>query len=524
MSGIEIIPTIIESSPDTVVIMISGSQNIQSAIESMRVGAFDFIQKPFDIDHIEVSIQRALAHHRLLTGKRRYENHLEELIEERTRQLDYLKYHDSLTDLPNRILFEDRLAQMVIQAQQSKQTLAVALVSPDHLSELQNTLGRPLTEQIVCEISKRLERLLSIAETTARFGTDEFALLLTQIPDSESLIKLIEEINEAINSVLVVEEHEIFVSVSIGISLYSDDGDDVQTLLKNAGAALSRAKQQGGNSYQFYTTDMNAKALRRLTMENQMRRALENEEFEVYYQPKIEMISNKIYGMEALLRWRNPTLGFISPAEFIPLSEGNGLIVPIGKWIMSAACRQSKKWADSGHKLHLSVNLSTIQLQETELAETILQTVEATGFAPEYLEFEVTESAFVKNIEFTVKTLNRLKKAGISISIDDFGTGYSSLGYLKSLPIDILKIDRSFVRDMTTDEDSAALVTAIISMSHNLRLKVIAEGVETQEQVDFLKAFGCNFWQGYLYSPPVAAEKFEELLTLEKSQRWSDKR
>jgi diguanylate cyclase (GGDEF)-like protein len=510
MSGIELIPKVFIAAPDTVVMMLSGNQTIDSAIEAMRVGAFDYLKKPFDFEHVQVAVQRALNHHSLLVEKRQYENQLEELVKERTAQLNYLAYHDALTDLPNRVLFEDRLSQALVSTAENQIT-ALLLISLDRFKEARNTLGHSLRDELLQEVAKRLKKCSRKDATVAKFEGDEFALLLTYI-GIENVVEITDNIFEALKLPFVVEEHEIFITADIGISLSPDDGKDTQTLLKNAGAALSRAKEQGGNSYQFYTADMHSKALKRLALENNLRRALERSEFEVYYQPKIDTNTRQIVGMEALVRWHHSELGLVSPMEFIPLAEATGLIVPIGEWVLRTACAQSNLWQNEGFALHVAVNLSARHFQQQNLAETIIEILKETGFNPSRLNLEITESSIMKNAELAVKTLSELKRAGIKISIDDFGTGYSSLGYLKRLPIDVLKIDKSFVLDVTTNPDDMALVMAIIMLAHNLRLKVFAEGVETEEQLDLLHRLGCDEWQGYLYSKPVSAENFKKLL------------
>lgn len=512
MSGIEMIPPIHQRLPDAVVILISGKQNIESAIEAMRVGAFDYIQKPFDLEHIEVVVERAMQHHQLLADKRRHENYLEELINQRTERLNYLAYYDALTDLPNRALFEDRLSQCLGWAQRNRKNSTLILFSIDRLKKIQDTLGHSLSCEILQDIARRLKKCVSGNETLARFEGDEFALLLPQVQNTKSVIVMVNNISEALKHPIVVDKHEVFITLSTGISFFPEDGEDAQELLKNASVALSRAKEHGGNSFEFYTADMNAKALRRLEMENNLRRAVEREEFRVYYQPKIDTNNRQIIGVEALVRWQHPELGLISPAEFIPVAEETGLIFPIGEWILQTACKQGKLWQDKGFSLNLSINLSARQFGQKNLSETIIRVINETGFDSRRLELEVTESSVMENPEYAVKVLSELKAIGIKFSIDDFGTGYSSLAYLKSLPIDIIKIDKSFISDITTNDDDATLVLAIITLAHNLRLKVIAEGVETEEQLKILHLINCDAWQGYLFSKPVPAEEFEKLL------------
>ena len=516
MSGLEMVPQVRASAPNTVIMLISGEQNIESAIEAMRVGAFDYIIKPFDFQHVEAAVRRALEHHTLLAAKHRHENHLEELVRQRTAELNHLAYYDALTDLPNRILFEDRLTQALILAERNRQTLAMLFLSLDGFKKVHDTLGRVMGDRLLQKVAERLRISAHRGETVARFEGDEFALLLTQVggTEGEDVGAVIFQINESLKLPFLIDEHELFITVSIGISLYPDDGDDAPTLLKNADAALYRAREQGGDNYQFYTADMNAKAMKRLTLENSLRRALERSEFEVYYQPVLDINTRKIVGVEALLRWHHPELGLVQPAEFIPLAEDTGMIVPIGEWVLRTACAQSKSWQSAGFApLSLAVNLSARQFQQQNLAEVVLRILRETGLNAQDLELELTESSIMKNAEVAVRTLGQLQGMGIKIAIDDFGTGYSSLGYLKRLPIDTLKIDRSFVCDITTDPDDAAIVMAIITLAHNLKLKVIAEGVDSEEQLSFLHLLRCDEWQGYLFSEPLPAESFEELLT-----------
>jgi diguanylate cyclase (GGDEF)-like protein len=513
MSGIEMIPLTRSTSPDAVVVMISGQHVIENAIEAMRLGAFDYIVKPFDLQHVEIAVERALEHRALLVEKRRYENHLEEMIEQRTNELNHLAYHDALTDLPNRILFEDRLAQALTGARRNDRALGVIFLALDRFKKVHDSLGLAHGYDLLQQVATRLRHHVSESETLARFDGDEFAFLLPEIGGTESVVKIIYDINKALQVPFTLEGHELVITASLGVSLFPHDGTDGMTLLKNASAALYRAKEQGGNNYQFYTADMNAKALKRLVLESNLRKGLEREEFEVYYQPQLDVGTGHIVGMEALVRWRHPLLGLVSPSEFIPLAEDTGLIVPLGEWVLRTACRQSQSWQDEGlPPLSLSVNISARQFQQQNLANVVAQILLETRLDPHWLELELTESSIMKNAESAVLMLGKLKVMGVRISIDDFGTGYSSLGYLKRLPIDVLKIDSSFVRDVSEHADDAALVEAIITLAHNLRLKVIAEGVETIEQLKFLFRLRCDEWQGYLYSKPLPPPAFRELV------------
>ena len=511
MSGIELTSQVIASSPDTVVMMISGNQTIDTPIEAIRSGAFDYIKKPFDIDQVEIAVDRAIKHAALLASKRQHENQLEELVAERTSKLNYLAYNDSLTGLPNRGFFEDRLVQTLLQ-QADNRKVAVFFVSLDRFKALRDTLGHSVADRLIKEVAHRLESVADESTTVARFEADEFALLLN-VKNNDELADFGDKVFKAFRSPIAVGDDEIVITISIGISLSPDDSVDAQTLLKNAGAALSHVRRHGGNNYKFFTSDLHYTALSRIALENELRRALVRSEFELHYQPKIETATGTMVGMEALLRWNHPDLGLVPPLDFIPLAEETGLIVPIGEWVLRTACTQSKVWHDEGHDLHVAVNLSPRQFQQTDLAGTINEIINKTGFDPGFLNLEVTESSIMNNAESAGLILGELGKTGIKISIDDFGTGYSSLGVLKNLPIDVLKIDKTFVNDVTTNADDAALVTTIITLAHNLRLKVVAEGVETDDQLRFLSDLKCDEWQGYLFSKPLPASAFEQLLT-----------
>ncbi len=511
MTGIELIPQILAFSPDTVIVMLSGNQTIDSAIDAIRSGAFDYVKKPFDIDHVKVAVDRALEHHNLLREKRLYENHLEELVRKRTEELNYLSYYDLLTRLPNRTLFEDRLSQAILLMQENQQ-IALLFVSLDGFKKVRDTLGHDSGNEILQAAAKRLLSEVSENTTVARFEGDEFGVLLPQVASTEETAEIANRINNTLKKPYNTGGSEVFITASIGISFYPDDGKDAQALLKNAAAALLTAQEGGGDLYYFYTTGMNSDALRRLALESNLRSALARREFEMYYQPKVDVGTGKISGMEALIRWNQSHTGFISPAEFIPLAESTGLILPLGEWILSTSCLQGKKWHDEGYDLSLSVNLSVRQFQQPDLAERLSTIVQETGFDFKFLDLEITESAIMSEPEVAVRTLNELRQLGIKISLDDFGTGYSSLSYLKRLPIDILKIDKSFVDDVTNNSDDAALVEAIITLAHTLNLKVVAEGIETNEQLEFLQRLNCDEWQGYLFSKPVPVADFARLL------------
>jgi diguanylate cyclase (GGDEF)-like protein len=513
MSGLELVPRVHSLAPDTVVVMISGNQDIETAIAAMRVGAFDYITKPLDLRHVEAAVQRALQHHDLLKERRRYKEQLENLLQQRTAEVDRLAYYDTLTQLPNRALFEDRLAQAVAVANSGDQSLGVLFISLDQFKKVNDTLGHGPGDSLLQEFAQRLRSCISKTDTVARFGSDEFALLRTHISGTKDVIETIGSLSQVLKFSFDLTGQELFATASVGVSLFPLDGEDPQTLLKNAGAALYKAKRSGGANYQFYTADMHELASRRLALETNLRRAIQNEEFLIHYQPRVSVDTLEITGVEALVRWQHPQLGLVSPSEFIPLAEDTGLIVPIGEWVLRNACLQNKRWQDQGFApIQVAVNISARQFHDQDLSQTVIRILDETNLSPRHLELELTESSVMQNAEFATGVLGVLKNMGIGISIDDFGTGFSSLASLKRLPIDALKIDQSFVRDVTTDPDDAALVMAIITLAHNLRLKVIAEGVETEEQLRFLHLLRCDEIQGYLFSRPIPADALVSLL------------
>ncbi len=513
MSGIELIPKLHSISPGTVVVMISGHQDIETAIEAMRVGAFDYITKPLDMRHVDAAVQRALDHRSLIREKEQYREQLEQLLEERTAEVDFLAYYDTITQLPNRALFEDRLAQAIAMAKSAGQTLGVLFISLDQFKKVNDTLGHGPGDVLLREFAERLKSCVAQTDTIARFGSDEFALLRTQIEGPDDVIETIGSLSQVLRFGFEINGQELFATASVGISLFPFDGDDGQTLLKNAGAALYKAKRSGGANYQFYTADIHDRASRRLSLETTLRRALQNQEFILHYQPKVSVDSLEITGVEALVRWHHPQLGLISPAEFIPLAEDTGLIIPIGQWVLKEACLQNKRWQNQGFaRIRMAVNISARQLHDQALADTVIKALRETNLEPEYLELELTESSIMQNAELAANVLSRLKSMGIYCSIDDFGTGFSSLASLKRLPINALKIDKSFVSEAPSEPDDAALVLAIITLAHNLRLKVIAEGVETEEQLRLLHLLRCDEIQGGLFSKPLPADALESLL------------
>jgi diguanylate cyclase (GGDEF)-like protein len=513
MRGVDLIPELHSMFPGAVVITISGHQDIETAIETMRVGAFDYITKPLDMRQVELAVKRALDYRNLLREKEQYKEQLEQLLEERTAEVDYLAYYDTVTHLPNRTLFEDRLSQAVAVAKSSGQTLGVLFISLDQFKKVNDTLGHGPGDALLCEFAERLKSCIAETDTVARFGNDEFALLRTQIESAEDVVETIGSLAQVLKFPFDLDGQELFATASVGISLFPLDGEDRQTLLKNAGAALYKAKRSGGANYQFYTADIHDRASRKLSLETTLRRAIQNHEFLIHYQPRVSVDSLEITGVEALVRWHHPQLGLVSPAEFIPLAEDTGLILPIGQWVLKEACLQNKRWQDQGFvPIRMAVNISARQLHDQGFADTVIRILKESNLAPQHLELELTESSIMQNAELAADVLSRLKSMGINISIDDFGTGFSSLASLKRLPIDALKIDKSFVSEAPSEPDDAALVMAIVTLAHNLRLKVIAEGVETEEQLRLLHLLRCDEIQGSLFSKPLPADALESLL------------
>ncbi|HTN67134.1 MAG TPA: EAL domain-containing protein [Burkholderiaceae bacterium] len=428
-------------------------------------------------------------------------------------QLEFQANHDALTGLPNRNLLRDRLSQAIVQAARLQHSFWVAFLDLDHFKFINDTLGHGAGDTLLQEISRRLQDALRASDTVARQGGDEFVLILPDCDDQVANIAVVQRIMSTIAAPLEIDNHRFYPTCSIGIALYPDDGSDAETLIRHADVAMYHAKQNGRNNFQFFTAAMNERALDRLRLEADLRQALERDELLLHYQPQVCLRSGRMLGMEALIRWNHPQLGMIAPNRFIALAEETGLIVPIGEWVLRTACRQTQAWQQAGlGALRIAVNLSARQFAEPGLAPSIIGILAETGLAAQHLEIELTESMVMKDVEHSIGILRELKAAGMHLSIDDFGTGYSSLSYLQRFPLDVLKIDQSFVRDITHHSDGAAIVSSIISLAHSLRLQVIAEGVETMEQLAYLRQNDCDQIQGYYFSKPLAAAAFEELL------------
>jgi diguanylate cyclase (GGDEF)-like protein/PAS domain S-box-containing protein len=424
-----------------------------------------------------------------------------------------LAYHDPLTGLPNRLLFNDRLAQAIERARRNQQLLAVMILDLDRFKLINDSLGFASGDQVLRAVGERLVAALRRSDTVARLGGDDFLLLLPGVDGAENSAKVAQKVLDTFLPPLRVDDQELHLGATLGITLYPHDGDDTETLIRNADTALYRAKEHSRGSYQFYTTDMNATAFERLVLETQLRKALERGELVVHYQPQVRLDDGAVVGVEALVRWFHADLGLISPAEFIPLAEETGLILDLGRWVLSTACAQVRSWQQQGFvDLRLAVNLSGRQFEQDDLVRSIALVIEEAAFDPANLELELTESSIMRNPEQAVSKLHALDRLGIRLSIDDFGTGYSSLGHLKRFPIRTLKIDQSFIQNITTDPNDAAIARAIIALAESLQLKVIAEGVETRDQLDLLRRYHCDEMQGYLFARPLPAGELLELL------------
>lgn len=428
-------------------------------------------------------------------------------------RLQHMAHHDALTDLPNRNLFLDRLQQSLNRARWHDRLVAVMFMDLDRFKIINDTLGHNVGDQLLLQLSQRLAKTVRDGDTIARFGGDEFAILLDDINSESHISSLAEKLLDTLATPFKFNKQELFVTASIGVSIFPNDGEDSDTLLRNADVAMYRAKDLGKNNYQFYSDDLSARIFERLALENNLRHALERDEFILYYQPQIDARTNKVSGVEALLRWQHPELGLVTPNNIIPLLEETGLIEKVGHWVLETACRQSRALHDAGWSyLHMSVNISSRQFNNTDFISSLHDIINQTKINPEFLELELTESMLMRNASATINALHSLSGRGVRFAIDDFGTGYSSLTYLRRFPIDTIKIDRSFIHDVTDNPDDAAITSAIIVMAQSLSLNVIAEGVENQKQLDFLTSRNCHYLQGNFFSRPLPAEELSQFL------------
>lgn len=428
-------------------------------------------------------------------------------------QLRFLAEHDVLTELPNRQVLIERMGQSLARARRRDRLVAVLFMDLDQFKYVNDSLGHDVGDDLLVQMARRLLTRVREGDTVARFGGDEFVLVIDEAESLADITAIAEKLLDSLTPPFMVSGMELHVTASVGISVFPDDGQDSETLLRNADNAMYRAKEAGRNSYRFYSGDMSARAFERLTLENNLRTALERDEFELYYQPQVRVSDREVVGMEALVRWNHPELGLVPPEDFIPLLEDTGLIVPVGEWILRQACMQMRRWRDLGiaHG-RMTVNISARQFADRGFVDTVRRTLDTAGLDHDCLELEMTESVFLRDSHDTTETLRTMGELGVALAIDDFGTGYSSLSYLKRFPIDTLKIDRSFIRDITDDPDDEALSGAILAMAQRLQLRVIAEGVETEAQLTMLQELGCELVQGYLFSRPLAAAQMQQYL------------
>ena len=422
-----------------------------------------------------------------------------------------MAHHDALTELPNRTLFLDRMKQAMARARWHDRKVAVMFMDLDRFKTINDTLGHNVGDQILVKLTQRLAANVRTGDTVARFGGDEFAIMLDDIASEQDVSHIAKKILASLSPAIEINQRELFISASIGVSIFPVDGEDPEVVLRNADVAMYRAKELGRNNYQFYSSEMSARAFERLALVNALRYALQRNEFFLLYQPQIDARDGKPIGVEALLRWRHPDMGTVMPSDFVMLLEETGMIVDVGEWVLREACRQAVHWQRDGIELRISVNLSGRQFNDPDFLSSVETVIAETGIQPGYLELELTESMLMRNNSQTVHALEKLGALGVKFAIDDFGTGYSSLSYLRRFPINTLKVDRSFVRDVTEDSDDAAIATAIIVMAQSLGLDVVAEGVETVEQLTFLQTLDCHIMQGFYFSAAVTPQVISEM-------------
>jgi diguanylate cyclase (GGDEF)-like protein len=494
--GLETIHRMHAHAPDMPLIVMTGLDDDELALAAMRHGAQDYLVKgKFDIHLLSRAIRYTIE-------RKRAEAKIKKLA-----------YFDTLTGLPNRVLFTDRLKQAIVMAERDKRETGLLFIDLDHFKNVNDSIGHAYGDRLLKITADRIQHCLRSSDTVARIGGDEFVVILPLVSAAEDVSKVAGKILETLNKPVRFEEHDIYSSASIGIAVFPDDGTSVDDLLKNADIALYQAKERGRNNFQFFSREMNAQALTRQLLESSMRQAIARDEFYLVYQPQFDIGNKTLVGLEALLRWRHPQKGNIYPLHFIAIAEETGMIIPIGEWVLRTACRQATAWHDSGTPwLRVAVNISARQFKQDNFVTLVKSILDESGLPPEYLELELTESTIMERADRNIETLLKLKELGVTLAIDDFGTGYSSLSYLKHFPIDRLKIDRSFLRDLSIGGDDAAITEAIIVMAHSLKLDVVAEGVELEDQFDFLHSRNCDTLQGFLMSHPLSVDDVSILL------------
>ncbi|MEZ4483428.1 MAG: EAL domain-containing protein [Syntrophotaleaceae bacterium] len=434
-------------------------------------------------------------------------------LRSKQKRLDYLAHHDTLTDLPNRLLFHDRLHHAIAKASRMRQKLALLFLDLDRFKNINDSLGHEMGDRVLQHVANRLLSIIRVSDTLARLGGDEFVIALEQDTDSRDISIVAQKIIDTLSSAFHINRNELYITTSIGISLYPANGETTESLMKAADVAMYRAKEKGRNNFQFFTEDMNERAHEALFLENNLRKAINNRELVLHYQPQVEISTGKMTGMEALVRWEHPQLGLIPPDKFIPMAEETGLIIPLGQWVIKAACQQNLFWQQAGYPpFKVAVNISPRQFRHGHLIDSVTEALRESGLAANWLELEITENLLVEDIEETISLMDSLNGMGVSLAIDDFGTGYSSMSYLHRFPLSKLKIDRSFIQNIGSRNGNHAIVEAIIALARALNLEVIAEGIENQSQVAFLEERGCRYGQGFHFSRPIPSGVFEQFM------------
>jgi diguanylate cyclase (GGDEF)-like protein len=491
------------AAPRVPLVVLTGLDDESLATQALQEGAQDYLVK----GQIEPrGLLRALRY----AVERKI---MEEAARAMALQMTHSAHHDFLTGLPNRMLLNDRIGQAIASAPRHTKQVAVLFLDLDNFKHINDSLGHPIGDKLIQSVARRLVECVRGSDTVSRQGGDEFVVLLSESEQWEDAAIVATRMLQAVAEAHSIDQHNLHVTTSIGVSVFPDDGHDAETLIKNADTAMYQAKENGRHSYQFFEPAMNVRAVERQSIEESLRRALEHHEFALHYQPKIDLRTGEITGAEALIRWTHPTRGEIPPAQFIPIAEDSGLIRPIGSWVLRTACEQARAWVDAGLPLKtIAVNVSAMELRDENFLDGSFAILKKTGLDPKSLELELTESVLMKQAESAASILQTLRDQGVQVAVDDFGTGYSSLSYLRKFPIDALKIDQSFVRQITSAGDDTSIVTAVISMARSLNLRVVAEGVETLEQLAFLQARECDEAQGYYFSRAVPPEQFAALL------------
>jgi diguanylate cyclase (GGDEF)-like protein len=517
-----------KQSQSTPIIFVTAYNRVETdMLEGYSLGAVDYIFAPIVPEILRAKVAVFVDLYHKTQEIKRYGQELESLVALRTaaltaeiaerrqtqERLHHLAHHDALTNMPNRVLFVERLKQALARAQGRKHVVAVLFLDLDRFKLVNDTLGHEAGDHLLRTMAKNLLGCIRDGDAVARFGGDEFAVFLNDMSAVEDVLPLAQKFLDALAAPFNLEGSEFFVTSSIGISLFPNDGTDTQTLMKNADTAMYRAKQNGGNNFQFYKAHMNAQSRKQLETNNLLRQALQKDEFVLHYQPQFDLKDGTIVGAEALIHWAPAGSAIVPPDEFIPLLEENGLIVAVGEWVLRTACSDHHSWCSSGPRsIRIAVNASGRQFNEGDLLAVVAQIIELCPLLPGQLEIEITETALMQNIPLAIERLRALAGMGVAIAMDDFGTGYSSLGYLKQLPIDVLKIDEIFIRDITSKPVDAAICQAIITMAHSLGMKVVAEGVKSLEQTNLLREQGCDFAQGFYFYQPVPSQDIARLL------------